>query len=344
MKLRPTVIKILVIIVASAVVFFSVFVFIYISANFGKSSLSKEKKLTTINIAFQDWVGYGPFYLAQEKGFFKDEGLELVFIDEQLDSARRDAFYAGMLDCEAGTIDLLVSKRAQDAPIVAVLELDRSFGGDAIVAKEEIKSLEDLVGKRVVFSRDDVSDTFISYLFYKKGLPFNNIIIISRSPENVSEVFLDGEADAVVTWEPWITKSLNRSGAHILISSKDVSGVIVDTLNIREDIVKNNPELVRGLMRGWFKAVKYYREHPEEANRIIAKHYNISPKEYEKSTKLLKWTDYTEQLKIGKSGSWHEVFDAIAKIKFENGRITNKPDAKSAINTTLLERLYENSK
>jgi len=61
----------------------------------------------------QEWVGYGLLYLAREKEFFKEEGIELVFVDEQLDSARRDAFKQGMLDCEAGTIDLLVAKRAQ---------------------------------------------------------------------------------------------------------------------------------------------------------------------------------------------------------------------------------------
>ncbi|MCX5715157.1 MAG: ABC transporter substrate-binding protein, partial [Candidatus Omnitrophica bacterium] len=64
----------------------------------------KEARLTRVSIAFQNWVGYGPLYLAQEKGFFKDEGIELVFIDEQLDAARGDALRAGMLDCEAGTI------------------------------------------------------------------------------------------------------------------------------------------------------------------------------------------------------------------------------------------------
>jgi NitT/TauT family transport system substrate-binding protein len=85
-----------------------------------------EPKLTRLTIAFPKLVGYGLFYLAQDKGFFKEEGLELVFIDEQLDSARRDAFQAGILDCEAGTMELLVSKAAQSTPIVAVLELDSS--------------------------------------------------------------------------------------------------------------------------------------------------------------------------------------------------------------------------
>lgn len=59
-----------------------------------------------MTIAFQNWVGYSSFYPAQEKGFCKEEGIEFVFVDEQLDSARHDAFKQGMLDFEGGTIDL----------------------------------------------------------------------------------------------------------------------------------------------------------------------------------------------------------------------------------------------
>jgi len=47
----------------------------------------------------------------------------LVLIDEQLYSARRNAFKQGMLDCEAGTLDLLVSKATQDMPMAMVMEL-----------------------------------------------------------------------------------------------------------------------------------------------------------------------------------------------------------------------------
>lgn len=158
-----------------------------------------EEKLKKINIAFHEWVGYGPLYLAADKGFFKDEGIELVFIDEQLDSARRDAFKREMLDSEAGTIDLLVSKRAEDTPIVAVMEIDISSGGDGIVATEDIKRIEDILGKRVALARDNVGETFISYIFHKKGLNMDDVTIIAKRPERVAQAFLDGEADAAVT-------------------------------------------------------------------------------------------------------------------------------------------------
>lgn len=307
---------------------------------------SEKAELEKVSIAFQKWVGYGPLYLAQEKGFFKEEGMELVFIDEQLDSARRDAFKLGMLDCEAGTIDLLVSKRAQDTPIVAVLEIDHSIGSDGIVATKDIQTVEDLAGKKVAFSRDDVGETFISYLFYKKGLSLDDITItiIPRRPEDAWLAFVEGEADAVVTWQPWLTKAAQKGGGHILISTKDEPSIIIDVLNVREDLVKNNPELVKKLMRGWFRAVGYYKEHPVEASGIIAGYYDITAEQYRKQVTGLRWDDYKRQITTDKFEEWLETFNTIAEIKLSNGRISMKPSADNAFDTMLLGGLYENTK
>ncbi len=310
----------------------------------GCSQQPKKPALQKINIAFQEFVGYGPFYLAQEKGFFEEEGIELNFINEQLDSARKDAFKAGMLDCEAGTIDLLVSKRAFDTPIVAVMEIDESLGVDGIVANSNIKSLADLIGKKVALARDDVGETFISCVFFEEGLPFEKLNIVSKKPDEVAQAFLSNETDAVVTWEPYLTDALKKSGAHLLISSKDKPGIIIDTLNLREDLVKNNPGLVKGLMRGWFKAINYYKEQPIEASNIIAKHYDMTPEQYRKSVLVLKWDDYAKQNTPEECLRLIETFNVISNIKYLNARIPNKPDAKSAINNTLLKGLYENSR
>ncbi|MCX5715158.1 MAG: ABC transporter substrate-binding protein, partial [Candidatus Omnitrophica bacterium] len=228
-------------------------------------------------------------------------------------------------------------------PVVAVLEIDYSFGGDGIVATKDIQTLKDLIGKRVLFARDDVGETIISYLFYKSGLSLNDLIIIARRPEDVAQAFLKGEADAVATWEPWLSSALERPDSHILVSSKDEPGIIIDTLNIREDILRNNPALAKGLMRGWFKAIEYYQQNPQEASEIIARYYNLTPEEYRKQLEGLRWLAYADQLSSERYDVWVDVFNTIAEIKFTNGRISKKPDVHSALNQELLKGLYENS-
>ncbi|HOW35178.1 MAG TPA: ABC transporter substrate-binding protein [Candidatus Omnitrophota bacterium] len=321
-----------------AIFFFSLSVIVLLP---GCAPKNQSKGVTRVNIAFQEWVGYGPFYLAQEKGFMRQEGIELVFVNEQLDSARRDAFKEGMLDFEAGTIDLLVSKVAQDTPIVAVMEIDQSFGSDAIVADETIKSLEDLSGKRIALARDDVGETFISVLFYQNALPFSAATIVPRLTEEVADSFLNREVDACVTWEPQVSKALQRPGAHVLTSTKEHPGIIIDTLNARKDLVENNPGLVKKLMRGWFKALQYYKEYPLEASGIIARYYGVTPEQYRKQVEGLEWDSYEEQQRSSEKEEWFKAFDSIAEVKLANGRILKKPDASKFLNHTLLEKLYE---
>jgi NitT/TauT family transport system substrate-binding protein len=298
----------------------------------------KEPELEKMSLALDVWIGYGIAYLADEKGFFKDEGLQITFVDETLDSARREAFKAGMLDAEGGTIDLLVAKRAFDTPIVAVMETDSSLGGDGIIAAAEIQKLEDLIGKRVAFARDDSGESFLAYLFYKQNLPMNSITIIPTTTETAPEPFLDGQADAVATWEPMLSQALQRPGAHVLVSSKEMPGIIVDTLNVREDLVINRPGLVKKLMRGWLRGVDYYNTNPYEASAIMGKHYGLTPEEFMKQAKKIHWSSYAEQTEY--MGAWADVFDTLAEIKFQNKRIPKKPVAEDAIRPELLVELY----
>jgi len=342
MKLHSGGIKIVIAVVVLCAAAF--FLFFNILGITGKLTPPEEKKLQKINIAFQSWVGYGPLYLAAEKGFFKEEGIEVIFINEELDTARRDAFKAGMLDCEGGTLDLLVAKTSQGAPIVAVLEMGFSYGGEGIVAAEDIKNLKGLAGRKVALTRGDVNETFISYLFYEAKLPLDSLNFIYRSPEKVAQAFLSGEADAAVTWEPWLSEALKRPGAHVLISTKENPGIIVDTLNVRKDLAESNPAVVKGLMRAWLKAVKYYNEHPVEASEIIAWHYNIKPQDYRENINGMRWISYEEQVEEGRYEKLMKVFNDVSEIKFMNKAITNKPKAEEVIDETLLKGLYENSK
>ncbi|MDP8299627.1 MAG: ABC transporter substrate-binding protein [Candidatus Tantalella remota] len=322
-------------------------VFILLFAMFSASGCGKnarEKELTPVTIAFQEWVGYGLFYLAEDKGFMADEGVDLLFVDEQLDSARRDAFKAGMLDVEAGTMDLLISKRAQGAPVVGVMVIDKSYGSDGIVADGDIKRIADLAGKRVLLARDDVGETFFLWLLSKENLTLEDVIIVSANPDKIAKLFIEGVGDAAVTWEPELSRAAEKPGAHILVTTREKPGIIVDILNVREDIVKNNPELVRKLIRGWFKALEYYEAHPEEASTSIAGYFGLTPEVYRKQVEGLKWISYGDQVDLFSKGEIQKTFNVIVGIKHDNKKISVLPDPGEAFNADILKGAHEDSK
>src|SRR3990167_4482228 len=89
--------------------------------------LVKNKKITSANtfkISVNSWVGYGPMYLAQDKGFFKDEGLDVQITNMEDTAQRKAAMIKGDVNALGDTVDLLVLSRAENVPSVTVLQVD----------------------------------------------------------------------------------------------------------------------------------------------------------------------------------------------------------------------------
>ncbi|MCC2630161.1 MAG: aliphatic sulfonates family transporter, periplasmic ligand-binding protein [Thermomicrobiales bacterium] len=100
-----------------------------------------------LRLAVSSWVGYGPLWLAEERGFFDEEGVAVDLTLVEVSADRITAMQADRLDASATTVDTWTLFAAQGADLVQVLAVDESAGGDGIVAKREIASIADLAGK-----------------------------------------------------------------------------------------------------------------------------------------------------------------------------------------------------
>jgi len=101
---------------------------------------SQERPLLKVGIS--PWPGYEPLVVASEKGYFADANIRLVRFTTPTDSYR--AFRDGIIDVAAFTADEVFHyAEVEDKPRI-FLVLDISNGADAIVARKEIKTLNDL--------------------------------------------------------------------------------------------------------------------------------------------------------------------------------------------------------
>jgi NitT/TauT family transport system substrate-binding protein len=139
------------------------------------------------------------------------------------------------------------------------------------VAKESIKTIKDLRGKRVAFNEGSVSHFFLSVLLRQNGMTEKDLRAVNMRQDDAGAAFLGGKVDAAVTWEPWLSRAKRAPGAHILIDSSATPGLIVDVLVIRRDVIKAHPGAVRGVVRGWYRAVRYWTQHPDDADAVMAK-------------------------------------------------------------------------
>lgn len=241
-------------------------------------SAAPAHQSTKFRIAFSTWTGYGPLVVGVKKGFFSKAGLDVSYTVVEAASARQAALRANQLDGAATTIDTFTRWAAQNTPIQVILGIDRSAGGDGIVAKKGITTVQQLRGKSVAVSKGTVSEFFFDYVLKQNGMTINDVQLKDMPDSGAAgSAFVAGRVDAAVTWEPWLTRAARTSFGHILVSSAKYPNIIVDALGLRGDFIRSHPAAVRSFVRAYYQAVNYTETHPAAANAIIGKYVGETP-------------------------------------------------------------------
>lgn len=224
-----------------------------------------------LRVGYPVWVGYGPLFLADQKGFLSALGVKVEFVLMEDTKTRYAALAAKRIDGLMTTIDTMVLRVKSDFQIAAVMAFDDSKGGDGIVARKEITSVKDLKGKKVAFGEGSVSHFFLGYLLKQNGMSFKDITAVNMTAGDAGAAFVAGKVDAAVTWEPWLTKGKQAPHGHILVDSSNTPGLIVDVLVFRKDVLQSRGSQVRNVVRGFHRGVEYWKQYPGESNTIMAK-------------------------------------------------------------------------
>jgi NitT/TauT family transport system substrate-binding protein len=224
-----------------------------------------------IKIAHSTWVGYGPLYIARDKGFFKNHGVdvELVVIEEPKE--RFPAMLAGRIDMIASTVDTAILYLKKPDDFKYVVAIDDSNGGDGVVAKKEIKTVADLKGKTVAFSEGSVSQFYLNVLLTKAGLKESDLTPVNMAAPEAGAAFVAGKVDAAVTWEPWLSRGKKTDFGHVMTDSSSTPGLITDVIITTKEFVAQKPKEVQAVVDAWNDAVAFQRANPQEANEIMAK-------------------------------------------------------------------------
>ena len=106
-----------------------------------------------LKLGHSTWVGYGPLYIAQEQGYFDEEGVEVELIVMEDPKLRFAALAAGQIDVAVTTVDTMLNYLNENQGYRYLFALDDSKGGDGIVANKDIASVADLKGKSVAYAR-----------------------------------------------------------------------------------------------------------------------------------------------------------------------------------------------
>ncbi len=233
-------------------------------------SFSFEIRADSLTLAHSTWVGYGPFYIARDKGFFEEEGVTIELRIMENTPLKMGALMAGQVDLVASTADEFPIYMKPGTPVKYFLAVDNSNGGDGVVSNSDIATVGDLKGHKVAFEEGSVSQFFINALLLEAGLTQDDIEMVNMTATDAGAAFVAGRVDAAVTWEPHLTQGEQTEHGHRLVDSSQKPGLIVDVVAATQSTVDQHGDKLKAFVRGWQRALEFLAENPAEGYQIMA--------------------------------------------------------------------------
>jgi NitT/TauT family transport system substrate-binding protein len=294
------------------------------------------------------WVGFGPVHLANELGYFREEGIE---VEEILDDDMPNGVAAmerGDIDCYLRTVgEYQGLGRTKETKGKIIGTIDLSTGGDGWVADGAIKSVCDLKGKTIAVE-PNLPARLIMQMALKKncGLSIKDTDLVDIAAADAVGAFADTGLAAVGTYEPVLSQvalAHPDRGGHIVASSKDYEDLILDVIFVHDDELRANPDKYVKFLRAIYKAVDYFNEHQEEAIPIIAEHFSVTPDDFKATLPNFRYTPYAEAIELigtsDKEGRVYEVFREAMDLNLEFGSSQTKLVPEDHIDRSIINQV-----
>jgi len=226
----------------------------------------------TLNVAYMP--NYGSLWAvttAIEKGYFAEEGITVNLTSFQDGPTIIAAMESGSIDIGyigQGAHKLCIQGNAK------IFALSHISNGDAVIGGPEVKTLEDLAGKKVAYSSGTSSEDILKNALAKAGLTMDDIEAVEMEAANIVTAMLSGGVDACATWSPNSLKILEEGEDLTLLC--DNKTFIDTTVSLASWIVTpsyadENADKILKFTKALYKAMDYAADaNYEEVAEFVA--------------------------------------------------------------------------
>ncbi|QRM30895.1 ABC transporter substrate-binding protein [Microvirga sp. VF16] len=266
-----------------------------LSAAFGTKAFAQgapEKAKVTLGVGGKPLLYYLPLTIAERKGFFKEQGLEVEINDFGGGAKSLQALIGGSVDVVTGAYEHTIRMQAKGQDVVAVTELGR-FPAIVIAVKKDkagqIKSAADFKGLKIGVTAPGSSTALTAqYAMVKAGLkPSDAAIIGVGSGASAVAAMKKGEIDVISHLDPVIAKLEADGDIQILIDTRTEAGTRqlfggsnpAATLYMKKDFTEKNPQTTQRLVNAFVKSLKWIQSaKPEDIAATVPEEYYLGDK------------------------------------------------------------------
>lgn len=228
-----------------------------------------------ITIGMASGVNQVTSLVAQARGFFKDEGLDVDIKPVPRGNIAIEAIVAGSMQFAESTDTGLLSAVSNGIPLVALGAGSRGFTGKLIAAPDmsAVNSIADLKGKRIGIQVGTGVYTVWLKLVKKRGLKPEDFRVSNvRVTDMPTAMASKGTFDAVFGWDPMMQRIVKAGFGKEVISAKQfqtMADITYPLLIVADrDYVAHNPGITQHLLNGYARADRWIQSNPDGALQI----------------------------------------------------------------------------
>lgn len=271
----------------------------------------------TVRIGLQPWLGYGPLWVAAEKGFFEDRGLDVELINFNWDQDVNAALVSGNIQVQAAATNTLINLLNAGAELRGFMIMDAAYEADAVIAGEGIESITDLAGKRVAYELGATSDLLLNYALRENGMSIDDVEAVPMGASEAGLAAIAGRVEAAVSYEPYISAALAQGdGYKVIYDASAAPGLISDLLVAETSYIEENRDTLVAIVKAWDDAVTFIRENPEEGGGIIAEAVGSEMDQFTVAFEGVRLYDLSENVEA-LAGPFQEAYESIGSIMVE---------------------------
>ncbi|MED3652810.1 ABC transporter substrate-binding protein [Heyndrickxia sporothermodurans] len=315
---------------------------------FSLGACSKTDSLKKVRVAeVTRSVFYTPQYVAIEKGFFKDEGLDIDLKttaggDKTMTTLLSDGADVALVGSETS---IYVYAQGAEDPVINFAQLTRTDGTFLVSReKKENFSWDQLKGSTFLGQRKGGMPQMVGEFVLKdKGNePHKDLKLIQNIDfANVANAFASGTGDYVQLFEPTASVFEKEGKGHIVASFGKESGSVPYTdYMAKESFLKKNKDTLEKFVRAIYKAAKWVEENdPKEVAEVVQPFFEDVDVEILASSieRYQKQGSFGTDLILNEEG-WNHLQD----IMEEAGELPKRVDYKTLVNTSIAEKAIQN--
>lgn len=235
---------------------------------------------TPLRVGLNHWPGYAPLFIAAEKGYFAEEGVEVELVEMTSLWDIRKAFERGQLDGMATSLveAIEVSHDSEQRAVISLVT-DYSNGADVILADASFPTMASLSGRRIGIEPGTLNEVILARALDRHGLSESDVEIVNLQNQLMATAISSGVVDALVTYPPLSTEVERQGGVVRVFSTAEIPGEISDVVSFDVESATHRRAEIEAFGRAWGRAVTFMAEHSDEAHELMSRHIGMTPME-----------------------------------------------------------------